>query len=364
MKTSSVRSWAAFVLVFILATCPLYAKDILAVGSPLERQVVQRNAQNQANVAIKGTISGPADVIEAKADLAPKAKHGTPIDWTVIAKGGDIVNGKFAGKMTLQAGGWYAVTIRARRGKNVIATSTVAKVGVGEVFITAGQSNSANYGKPRQSARDDRVVYYNGKAFVPAADPIPGASGRNGSVWPILGDFVARSQQVPVCFRSASLTWTTVKNWMPGVTFKKLHLYDNLARCVNEFGKNGVRAVLWHQGESDSLAKTSPETYFNQLKTVIDSLNKDVGFDIPWFVAQASFHPGAKPPAEKAIAAGQQLLWKKGVARKGPITDDLLGKKYRHDNVHFNQLGLTTHAERWFAALSAEYNWKSDSKNK
>ena len=75
-------------------------------------------------------------------------------------------------------------------------------------FITAGQSNSANHGKPRQKAKDDRVVYYNGKSFVPAKDPIPGGSGSGGSVWPILGDHIVKSQQVPVCFSSASLTWS------------------------------------------------------------------------------------------------------------------------------------------------------------
>ena len=37
------------------------------------------------------------------------------------------------------------------------------------------------------------------------------------------------------------------------------------------------------------------------------------------------------------------------------------GKKYRSDGVHFNQLGLTTHAERWFQALAAQYGWKSGS---
>ncbi len=56
------------------------------------------------------------------------------------------------------------------------------------------------------------------------------------------------------------------------------------------------------------------------------------------------------------VAKGKQLLWERGIAHKRPVTDDL-GKEYRSDGVHFNQLGLTTHAERWFAALSVEYKW-------
>jgi alpha-L-fucosidase 2 len=342
-----------------LATCSVHADDVLTVNSPVELQVNQRNKKNQANVTISGMIEGAVDTIETKADLSPGTTRGKSVGWTLIAKGDAIDKGTFTGTVPLEAGGWYGISIRASRGNKVVAEARIAKVGVGDVFITAGQSNSANYGKPRQVAKDDRVVYYNGKSFVPARDPIPGGCGGGGSVWPILGDHIVQSQGVPVCFRSASLTWTQVKNWMPPET----RLYKNLAKCVGEFEKNGVRAVLWHQGESDSLAKTPAEIYCSRLKTIIDSLNKDAGYEIPWFVAQASFHPGSKEAEEKKVASGQQLLWKRGIARRGAVTDDL-GKEYRSDGVHFNQLGLTTHAERWFAALADEHAWKTGSSNK
>jgi len=304
-------------------------------------------------------MKGGADIIEAKADLYAGAENGESVGWTTIAQGEEIADGKFSARMSLKAGGWYTISIRASRGNDVVGKAAITKVGVGDVFVTAGQSNSANYGKPRQVARDDRVVYFNGKSFVPAKDPIPGACGGGGSVWPVLGDHIAESQQIPVCFRSASLTWTQVKNWMPPET----RLYKNLVKCVGEFETNGVRAVLWHQGESDSLAKTSAETYCDRLKTVIESLNKDAGYEIPWFVAQASFHPGSKEPEEQEVARGQQLLWKREIAHKGPVTDDL-GQDYRSDGVHFNQRGLTAHAQRWFKALATEYKWKVDASDK
>ena len=62
--------------------------------------------------------------------------------------------------------------------------------------------------------------------------------------------------------------------------------------------------------------------------------------------------------AESSVQAAE-----KNLPIKGAVTDDL-GKEYRSDGVHFNQLGLTTHAERWFAALATEYKWKADSSNK
>ena len=362
-RVNSVTILSAFCCAVILAASPVCAGAVLTVNAPLELQVCQRNDMNQASVTIAGVVDGDVDIIEAKADLPPDAENGEAVGWTAIAQGKDIADGKFTARMPLKAGGWYTITIRARQGKDVVGEATIKKVGVGEVFVTAGQSNSANYGRPRQMAKDPRVVYFNGKSFVPAKDPIPGGCGGGGSVWPIVGDLVAKSQQVPVCFRSASLTWTEVKNWMPGVKCRNLLLYDNLVKCVDEFPKRGVRAVLWHQGESDSLAKTAAETYCNRLKTIIESLRKDAGYDLPWFVAQASFHPGSKEPEEKEVAKGQQLLWTRGIAHKGPVTDDL-GREYRSDGVHFNQLGLTTHAERWFKALVAQYKWKTEPSHK
>ena len=357
MSMTRYRTWMAMVLLVSSVVTTARAEPAISLSSPLDRQVVQRDQKDQAVIRIAGKVGGSPELIEAMAEAHPGARRGKPLAWTTIAKRGEIDQGAFSGQITLGAGGWYTILVRGREGDRITAEAKIERVGVGEVFITAGQSNSANFGTPRQSAKDGKVVYFDGKQFVAAKDPIPGGCGGGGSPWPILGDLIAGSQGVPVCFRSASLTWTEVKNWMPGVKAGKHLLYDNLVSCAREFPQGGVRAVLWHQGESDSLAKTSAQTYRDRLATIIRSLEKDSGYRLPWFVAQASFHPGSKEPEEKAVAAGQQLLWKEGIAKQGAVTDDL-GQKYRSDRVHFNQLGLTTHAQRWFEALSAEYGWK------
>lgn len=359
MKTTSIKRWLLLGLAFLSAGAHIHAEDAkvsLILTSPISRQVFQRGAADQTEVALTGTISSKADVIEVQADLAPGALRGKATQWVAVTPPGQSVEGNFAGHFTLATGGWYRVTVRARVGGRVVAEQTVDKVGVGEVFVTAGQSNSANFGNPKQTAKDDRVVYFDGKGFVPAKDPIPGGCGGGGSPWALLGDRIASSQQVPVCFRSASLNWTEVAAWLPPET----PLYKNLATCVRTFGKNAVRAVLWHQGESDTLVNTSAETYAGRVKTIIDALNKDAGYTLPWVVAQASFHPGSQAPAQDQVAKGQQLLWAKGTCAKGPVTDDLLGAEFRHDGVHFNQKGLTTHADRWFETLSAAFQWKAE----
>jgi len=306
----------------------------LPISTPISRQVFQRDADEQAIITIRGTVNDAVDFIEARAELVEGATQGRGTDWIVVAKKDRIIAGAFTGELRLNAGGWYKITVRARRGEQVLAEATIDRVGIGEVFVTAGQSNSANFGTPQQEAKDDRVVYYDGRSYVPARDPIPGGCGGGGSPWAILGDSIVASQGIPVCFRSASLTWTGVKNWMPPDT----QLYGNLVQCVRSFGTNGVRAVLWHQGESDSLAKTSAATYCDRLRTIVETLNRDCGYPLPWFVAQASFHPGSTEPEQKEVAKGQQMLWE---------------KKFVF------QAGLTAHAQRWFDALRTHYGWKT-----
>ncbi len=358
MKTTGIKLGLELWVALLTAGACLQAeatKATLVLTSPVSCQVFQRGKPDQTDILIEGTISGQVDVIEAKADLAPGAKRGMSVKWIAVTPQEQIVQGQFSGRLTLSAGGWYKVTVRARVGTRIIVEQVLDKVGIGEVFVTAGQSNSANFGNPRQTAQDDRVVFFDGKRFVHAQDPIPGGCGGGGSPWALLGDRIAAAQQVPICFRSASLNWTEVAAWLPPDTA----LYKNLSSCVRAFGKDGVRAVLWHQGESDPLVKTSAQTYCDRVKTIVETLNKDCGYQLPWFVAQASFHPGSQAPEQKQVAQGQQMLWAKKIGGQGPATDDLLGAEYRHDGVHFNQKGLEKHAERWFDALSHGLNWKN-----
>jgi hypothetical protein len=321
----------------------------------LERQVFQRGADDLGQVLIAGSLPTGAEVIEARAVLAEGASRGKTVDWTAVIDvrtTASLEGNRFRGNLPLSAGGWYRLEVRARRGDRMFAQVALEKVGVGDVFVTAGQSNSANFGQVRQTAKDDRVVYCDGKAYTPAHDPIPGGFGGGGTPWPLLGDLLAKQWNVPVCFRSSTLTYTPVALWLPDA---KHNQYPTLVERVKQFGPHGVRAVLWHQGESDSLAKTTAEQYRDRLTQVIQSLRKDVGYGVDWFVAQASFHPGCGKPQQEPVAEGQKLLWESKVVFAGPITDDLLGKEYRSDGVHFTEKGLQVHARRWREAITRQY---------
>ncbi len=319
----------------------------LSLSTPTECQVFQRARLESGAILIVCTPPDGVDGLEARLSLASPAYAGKATDWTPLSLQ-QGPSGVVSGELPALPGGWYRLEVRAMKGRDVLAQGVVGKVGVGEVFVTAGQSNSANFGQKRQSARDDRVVYFDGKSFVQARDPIPGGFGGGGSPWALLGDLLVQRWKVPVAFRSATLTYTPVAMWLPDAKHKQ---YATLVERVKQFGPRGVRAVLWHQGESDSLAKTTAEQYRDRLSTVIRSMRKDIGYDVDWFVAQASFHPGSTREREAPVAEGQKLLWESKICLPGPVTDDLLGKANRHDGVHFSEAGLKIHAQRWADAI-------------
>lgn len=332
------------------ASAQALADQTLTITFPPDRYVKQRGPDNTATIAIEGKSAAPAELVEARAILMPGMARGRSTFWTQLSVAGD---GAFKGLLPLDAGGWYTLEVRAVKERKIVGSGKIERVGVGEVFITAGQSNSGNASRPRQEATDDRVVYRkNDGTFVPAKGPIPGSTiSDQGTPWPLVGDLLARSIQVPICFRGATLRHTQVNAWQPGTV-----LYKNLIKQAELFGPNGVRAVLWHQGEFDIL-RTTAQQYRDLLGTTIQSMRKEIGYDIDWFVAAAAYFPviGRNYVARRAVVEGQKMLWRDGIAFQGPTTDDL-GPIYRtQDRVHFNQLGLQTHADRWFALIYTRY---------
>ena len=86
------------------------------------------------------------------------------------------------------------------------------------------------------------------------------------------------------------------------------------------------------------------------MKTLILATRKRAGWEIPWFVAQATYH-SEKDPADEEFRAAQKVLWDSGIAIQGPDTD-ALGKEYRA-GVHFNGRGLRAHGEMWAEKVGA-----------
>jgi hypothetical protein len=341
----------------------------LKLSSPQDYQVFQRASKDKGVIAIRGEFVGSvAKTTTIQARLVTDGKAGKWRKLRVLFAGG-----KFSATLDAPAGGWYRLELRVLSSGAVLAESSVEHVGMGEVFVVAGQSNSANYGEEKQRTKTGRVASFVGPGWQLANDPQPGASGGSGSFMPPFGDAIAERFHVPVGIVACGIGATSVREWLPkGTTFpnpptiegrvaklpngtweSKGEAFEMFTDRVQQFGSRGFRAVLWHQGESDANQRDSTRTlpgnlYREYLEKVIHDSGHMIGWDAPWFVAQVSYHvPGDESSPD--IRAAQAALWRDGVALEGPDTDALKGN-LRQDGgkgIHFSGPGLREHAVRW-----------------
>ncbi len=323
----------------------------LQIKEPTEYRVFQQDASGQAVITVTVTGAAPGSEVQARLVLLP-GYSGRDADWTDLQED----DGAFSGPVFGAAGGWYRLEVRAVEPGGQTHGAAFPHVGVGEVFVTAGQSNAANSGEGLQQPTDDRVVAFDGTAWRPARDPQPIATGEGGSCWPHLGDLLARHLQVPIGFVSVAVGGSHTYQWLPDTG----EFFSRLVRAAEPLGCQGARVLLWHQGESDTLDQTPAEEYARRLTAIMQTLDMELGWHLPWMVAQAAYGytPDFPVANQEQVRAGQRLLWERGLALQGPLTDDLIGPTYRADQggnwIHFNANGLRTMAERWFAMLWAQ----------
>jgi hypothetical protein len=338
----------------------------LRLTSPADYQVIQRKKRSEGSLKISGSCKDAAD---ARLEVRLLDSQGRG-DWQMM---GQVTGAYFQARLTAPSGGWYRLEARLTKDGKAVAETSVAHVGIGEVFLVAGQSNSANHGEEKQTVKSGLVASFDGKAWQVAHDPQRGASGNGGSFLPPLGDALATKFGVPIGFIPIGIGATSVREWLPaGVAFPSPPTilsrvtkrpdgswesngaaFGALVARENNLGPRGFRAVLWHQGESDANQKDPTRTlpgslYQEYLGRIIRDSRKAAGWEAPWFVAQVSYHvPGDE--ASEDIRAAQAGLWKSGVALAGPDSDALKGELRERGGkgVHFSGPGLRAHAAAW-----------------
>lgn len=311
----------------------------LQILSPLDYQVFQRQTPAQGIIRIAGNTTLAADTVEAR--LLQSGGSGSEV-YTTIAV--DPVLHSFAGDLLSPAGGWYPLEIRVKNGEEILDKKIVEHVGVGEVFIGAGQSNSTNSGgEGLLNIQTTFVSTFSGFDWRLANDPQPGVHDRSGggSFWPAFGDAMYNRYHVPIGLAVTGHGGTSIRQWQYGGEIFLWFMTRSL-----QFGPRGFRAVLWHQGESD--VDMSVEQYATGMAQIINDSRKLAGWEIPWFVARVSYHNPQRPSHDSTRNA-QKILWDTGVAFEGPDTDALMGdnRDGGGNGIHFSPKGLKAHGQAW-----------------
>ena len=322
-------------------TAPQVAPESeVTVLSPRNFQVFQRQTKLAGRIFLSGRVRPACDKVEARVmgksvmGILPGAWQNVP--FLPVTQG-------FSANLPTSAGGWYKVEVRALKAGQTVGQSSVENVGIGEVFVGAGQSNSTNSGEEHIQPTSGMVSAFSGTNWQIANDPQPGTHDRSGggSFWPAFGDAMYQKYHVPIGVAVTGHGGTSVNQWQP-----EGELFHWMLTRIHQLGPNGFRAVLWHQGEADTFMTT--DDYARRLTTVIQSSKQLAGWEFPWVVAQVSYrNPGQASFASTRDA--QKRLWDTNIALEGPDTDTLTGdnRDTGGQGIHFSRKGLVAHGQLW-----------------
>lgn len=243
------------------------------------------------------------------------------------------------------APGWHWLFARGW-GQTRMAFEPPVRVGVGELFVVAGQSNAAGSASMLRIpatpwVRTARVRSDGSLVWGPGADPQ--TDGSTGSPWPLLGDRLGTALKMPIGFINVAEGGTSIREWLPGE-----RLYRRLVRAIAAAGLGRARAVLWQQGEHDL---SMPEAeYHAGLVKLIQSSQAET--HVPWLVATSSW---GHLPGDEGLRRAQLAVCREGLALPGPDFQDL-GADYREwDLIHLNEPGTRIAAERWGRAIERSF---------
>ena len=373
----STAVWALLPATAWMASAQTAPPQPVTLDSPRDYQVFQRQSKASGTIVAAGRAA--VDCERAEARVTGESFFGELAgNWQPLTL--DREARTLRGELRTPAGGWYRFELRLFAKGDAVADVEIPHVGVGEVFVVAGQSNATNYGEVRQQTRSGMVAAFSAQGWRLADDPQPGVQdgSRNGSFIPSFGDALYEKYRVPIGVAAVGHGSTSVRQWLPkGDRFqppptmgKFVHevgpnewecdgtLFDGMMKAIGQLGRGGFRALLWHQGESDAHQKPeydiTAELYAHLLERIIRASRQQAGWDFPWFVAQVSYHSPADPSCP-AIREAQKSLWQSGIAFEGPDTDQLTGDDRQNGGrgVHLSDRGLQAHGRLWAAKVGA-----------
>ena len=354
---------------------------------PMERQVFQRDNSDHAIIQITGNFTAEYDSIQAQVTVRAGTTKGANTGWKTINYR-NSTKPYFYGKLQAE-GGWYTLDVRAFKNGVAIDTVSRSRVGIGEVFVIAGQSNASGttsyvnnnipYGLGFDTNEDRSIVMhyankYNTYGTLPfgfsqmSAASVPSDTIFIGPFqiapwcWGRVSEYLVAQLNVPVMLYGAAFGGTSVQWWKESANGEPLtnpsffvqqqynHPYGALGSVLRYYASlTGLRAVLWHQGEADhNMYGPTYEANLNSL--IARSRDHSENASLAWVVARASWAGG---PSASVITAQNNVINADANVFAGPETDNFFGYTYRSDNIHMDtDVGLSSHSDSWVSAIT------------
>ena len=222
-----------------------------------------------------------------------------PWSYTESQKNEDLITGTWQAVLEIPAGGLYRIETGLETKGTAPGILWMFRgddrlhIGVGDLFLIGGQSNSAGYGK--DSAFDPPEIgvhlFRNRHRWDLATHPMnessDGADAKNAemgvsgnSPYLSFGKNFRKFSHYPVGFIASAMGGMPMKRWNP----ENGGLYKNMLAQVEACGGQ-IAGVLWYQGCSDTDEKNAPE-YQGKYYQMINSFREELGYPVPFFTFQ------------------------------------------------------------------------------
>lgn len=259
----------------------------ITITSPVASQVFQRSGDT---AGIGGTASIPISGTYTDTPTSIEASFNGGAWVTIVAT---PTGGTFSGTLTGQAAGQGTLSVRFTN--NTAVTSSVSSVGIGDIYVIAGQSNAEGQGTNNQSYQTatatTATMFANDYAWKNLTDPVDLQTGQvdavsldsnpKGSCWPNLATRIMAYTKTPVAFVPCALSGSSITAWQPGANHDdRTTLYGSMHHRATVAIIGGVKAVLWWQGEQDAITSMSQATYFADFQTLSAAIATDLSCKI------------------------------------------------------------------------------------
>jgi hypothetical protein len=239
-------------------------------------------------------------------------------------------------------------------------TQAIPWVGVGDVFVIAGQSNASGRGYMVYTATHPYLkgaIFGNDYTWRELSDPVDSNAGQidaisgdpdaGGSVWALLGTYIMNARNIPVAFVPAARGGTSLGEWTPPRNrFDRSTYYGSMAFRARE---TGARAVLWWQGEIDALNGVTQADYAARFSQLASAIQNDLGIPIvPALIHNSTGIPDANEAAIRQAVV--QAVQSNSAIRLGPDLSDLASDDQYHLQSDAN---LQAAGYRWWDALQS-----------
>ncbi|MEP1487470.1 MAG: sialate O-acetylesterase [Algibacter sp.] len=319
-------------------------------------QIIQRDNSGTTDIVIEGNYTENPTGIEARWNSAADV-------WTALTLDANGP-GTFSGTITGQSSGMGALEVRFT---NETSTSvSIENVGIGDIYIVAGQSNASGRGftlntasHPTFSAtlfgNDDvwKVLADKSDDNVNQIDAVSSDAIANGSAWPLVATTLMADQDVPIAFVPTAKGGSSILQWQPSTNHSDAStLYGSMSRRITAVGGK-VKGVLFFIGETDAQNNTTLADFTSGLNSFVD----EVSSDFPGLQVMVGQIGDANFSGLDDIRAAQiSVVNTNSNALLGPATYDINTSDEEGDWLHFkSDPDMEEFARRWSLAIDEAF---------